>query len=70
MKKRFYLWQFKWNTKKTLKKTSTDGKKIDAMRLQGHAHAQTLRDSGHDVIIGVRPGNHSIKQKKMDLKLP
>ncbi len=24
---------------------------------QGHAHAQNLRDSGHDVIIGVRKGN-------------
>ena len=30
---------------------------------QGHAHAQNLRDSGRDVIIGVRPG------KSFDLSL-
>lgn len=36
---------------------------------QGHAHAQNLRDSGHDVIIGVRPGKSLIRQKKMVLIL-
>jgi ketol-acid reductoisomerase len=36
-----------------------DGKKIAIIGYgsQGHAHAQNLRDSGCDVIIGVRPGN-------------
>ena len=31
---------------------------------QGHAHAQNLRDSGHDVIIGVRPGKSFDKAKE------
>ena len=35
---------------------------------QGHAHSQNLRDSGVDVIIGIRKGNLLTKQKKMDLK--
>ncbi|NPD11423.1 MULTISPECIES: ketol-acid reductoisomerase [unclassified Enterococcus] len=35
-----------------------DGKKIAVVGYgsQGHAHSQNLRDTGHDVIIGVRPG--------------
>ena len=32
--------------------------------VQGHAHAQNLRDSGHDVIIGVRPGKSLDKAKE------
>ena len=32
---------------------------------QGHAHAQNLRDSGVDVVIGIRTGKSAIKQKKM-----
>ena len=28
---------------------------------QGHAHAQNLRDSGHDVRVGLRPGSSSRK---------
>ncbi|WEV60835.1 ketol-acid reductoisomerase [Streptococcaceae bacterium ESL0729] len=31
---------------------------------QGHAHAQNLRDSGQDVIIGVRPGKSFDKAKE------
>ena len=31
---------------------------------QGHAHAQNLRDSGRDVIIGVRPGKSFDKAKE------
>jgi ketol-acid reductoisomerase len=27
---------------------------------QGHAHALNLRDSGHDVVVGLRPGSSSI----------
>src|SRR5262250_928607 len=26
---------------------------------QGHAHALNLRDSGHDVVVGLRPGSQS-----------
>jgi ketol-acid reductoisomerase len=35
-----------------------DGKKIAVIGYgsQGHAHAQNLRDTGHDVIIGIRKG--------------
>ena len=57
---------------KDVKVAALDGKKIAVIGYgsQGHAHAQNLRDSGHDVIIGVCVlVNHSIKQKKMDLKL-
>ena len=56
---------------KDVKVAALDGKKIAVIGYgsQGHAHAQNLRDSGHDVIIGVRMVNHSIKQKKMDLTL-
>lgn len=41
-----------------VKVPALDGKKIAVIGYgsQGHAHAQNLRDSGHDVIIGVRPG--------------
>lgn len=34
---------------------------------QGHAHAQNLRDSGVDVIIGIRKVNPSIKRWKTAL---
>ncbi len=29
-----------------------------------HAHAQNLRDSGHDVIIGVRPSESFVQSKE------
>ena len=32
---------------------------------QGHAHAQNLKDSGFDVVVGVRPGK-SFDQAKQD----
>ena len=56
---------------KDVKVPALDGKKIAVIGYgsQGHAHAQNLRDSGHDVIIGVRPGKSFDKAKKMDLKL-
>ena len=43
---------------KDVKVAALDGKKIAVIGYgsQGHAHAQNLRDTGHDVIIGVRPG--------------
>ena len=31
---------------------------------QGHAHSQNLRDSGVDVIIGIRPGKSANKAKE------
>ena len=56
---------------KDVKVAALDGKKIAVIGYgsQGHAHAQNLRDSGHDVIIGVRPGNLLTRQKKMVLIL-
>lgn len=33
---------------------------------QGHAHAQNLRDSGFDVVIGLRPGSSWAKAERMD----
>ncbi|MFC3931663.1 ketol-acid reductoisomerase [Streptococcus dentapri] len=42
------------------------GKKIAVIGYgsQGHAHSQNLRDSGYDVIIGVRPGKSFDKAKE------
>ena len=56
---------------KDVKVAALDGKKIAVIGYgsQGHAHAQNLRDSGRDVIIGVRQVNLLTKQKKMDLTL-
>ncbi|MFC3928523.1 ketol-acid reductoisomerase [Streptococcus caprae] len=50
-----------------VKVAALDGKKIAVIGYgsQGHAHAQNLRDSGHDVIIGVRAGK-SFDQAKED----
>ena len=31
---------------------------------QGHAHSQNLRDSGVDVVIGIRPGKSANKAKE------
>ncbi|MDR0921859.1 MAG: ketol-acid reductoisomerase [Lactobacillales bacterium] len=41
-----------------VKVPALDGKKIAVIGYgsQGHAHAQNLRDTGHDVVIGIRPG--------------
>ncbi len=36
---------------------------------QGHAHANNLRDSGRDVIIGIRKGNSWKKAKDADFKV-
>ena len=33
---------------------------------QGHAHAQNLRDSGVDVVVGLRPGSPSRRQAEAD----
>jgi len=51
---------------KDVKVAALDGKKIAVIGYgsQGHAHAQNLRDSGHDVIIGVRPGKSFDKAKE------
>jgi len=40
-----------------------DGKKIAVIGYgsQGHAHALNLKDSGMDVVVGLRPGSKSIK---------
>ena len=51
---------------KDVKVAALDGKKIAVIGYgsQGHAHAQNLRDTGHDVIIGVRPGKSFDKAKE------
>ena len=48
-----------------------DGKKIAIIGYgsQGHAHAQNLRDSGCDVIVGLRPGNSWDKAEKDGFKV-
>jgi ketol-acid reductoisomerase len=33
---------------------------------QGHAHAQNLKDSGIDVVVGLRPDSKSVEQAKKD----
>jgi ketol-acid reductoisomerase len=33
---------------------------------QGHAHAQNLKDSGVDVVVGLRPDSKSVEQAKSD----
>ena len=54
---------------KDVKVAALDGKKIAVIGYgsQGHAHAQNLRDTGHDVIIV--QVNPLIKLKKMVLIL-
>ena len=56
----------KMEYEKDVKVAALDGKKIAVIGYgsQGHAHAQNLRDSGHDVIIGVRPGKSFDKAKE------
>ncbi|OFI47477.1 ketol-acid reductoisomerase [Floricoccus penangensis] len=48
-----------------VKENALEGKKIAVIGYgsQGHAHAQNLRDSGQDVIIGIRPGKSFDKAK-------
>ena len=43
-----------------------EGKKIAIVGYgsQGHAHAQNLRDSGYDVIVGLRPGKSAQKAEE------
>ena len=43
-----------------------NGKKVAIVGYgsQGHAHAQNLRESGVDVIIGIRPGKSAEKAKE------
>lgn len=48
------------------------GKKIAIIGYgsQGHAHANNLKDSGHDVVVGLRPGSASwLKAQKAGLKV-
>ena len=44
------------------------GKKIAVIGYgaQGHAHAQNLKDSGLDVVVGLRPASEKAKQAKAD----
>ncbi|SKA13178.1 ketol-acid reductoisomerase [Pilibacter termitis] len=49
-----------------VEKAALEGKKIAVIGYgsQGHAHAQNLRDTKHDVIIGIRPGKSFDKAKE------
>ena len=44
------------------------GKKVTIVGYgsQGHAHAQNLKDSGHDVVVGVREGGTGWKHAAAD----
>ncbi|WP_164668026.1 ketol-acid reductoisomerase [Virgibacillus doumboii] len=48
---------------KDIQKEVLQGKKIAVVGYgsQGHAHAQNLRDSGYDVVVGLRPGKSQQK---------
>ena len=46
--------------------TDADPRALEGARIavlgfgsQGHAHALNLRDSGHDVVVGLKPGSKS-----------
>ena len=45
-----------------------DGKTVAILGYgsQGHAHAQNLKDSGVDVVVGLRPDSSSVEQAKAD----
>lgn len=51
---------------KDIERDVLQGKKIAILGYgsQGHAHAQNLRDNGHDVIIGLRQGKSFEKAKE------
>ncbi|HWH93582.1 MAG TPA: NAD(P)-binding domain-containing protein, partial [Baekduia sp.] len=46
--------------------TLLDGKTVAIIGFgsQGHAHAQNLKDSGVDVVVGLREGSASVQQAK------
>ena len=48
--------------------TNLDGKKIAILGYgsQGHAHALNLKDSGHDVIVGLYKGSNSIEKAESE----
>ncbi len=45
-----------------------DGKTVAILGYgsQGHAHAQNLKDSGVDVVVGLRPDSSSVEKAKAD----
>ncbi|MFC3039583.1 ketol-acid reductoisomerase [Virgibacillus xinjiangensis] len=49
-----------------IQKEVLQGKKIAIVGYgsQGHAHAQNLRESGHDVVVGLRPGKSQQKAEE------
>lgn len=51
---------------KDINKEALQGKKIAIIGYgsQGHAHAQNLRDSGYEVVVGLRPGKSQDKAKE------
>ena len=65
-RKEIFIMAVTMEYEKDVKVAALDGKKIAIIGYgsQGHAHAQNLRDSGHDVIIGVRHGKSFDKAKE------
>ncbi|MGY0693501.1 ketol-acid reductoisomerase [Virgibacillus sp. FSP13] len=51
---------------KDIQKEVLQGKKIAVVGYgsQGHAHALNLRDSGYDVVVGLRPGKSQVKAEE------
>src|SRR5699024_8987514 len=51
---------------KDINKAALEGKKVAIVGYgsQGHAHAQNLRDSGYEVVVGLRPGKSQEKAKE------
>lgn len=51
---------------KDINKEALEGKKVAIVGYgsQGHAHAQNLRDSGYEVVVGLRPGKSQEKAKE------
>ena len=45
-----------------------DGKTVAILGYgsQGHAHAQNLKDSGVDVVVGLRPDSSSVEKARSD----
>ena len=57
----------KLHTTDDVKRDALEGKTIAVLGYgsQGRAHANNLRDSGYDVIIGARPGGPTLRSRSV-----